>query len=375
MTVPMVVDEYSSCTPAKTALYFLVHVNPGGLETDVTVEIGTSSGIYTLFSDTLIVPAGTTTVIAAPTGTGLTEGTIYFWRANAINDDGEVNGPEHSCTTLTNETSFTYEKHLVCEPWVTIQDVKNCCSKINCEDPEDPISDEEIQEAIDVASEILYYATALQFPGFCTEDLRPCVESACGCWSDWYGTTLYSPSELGRGCNGCSCCDNYKRLNLGLWPIHSVINVDIEGDTISPALYHVEDNRFLVWTPQPPDYDRPSWPACQERDRPTGAPNTFTVTVQYGLRPPPAGKRAARVLACEYIALCRGQNCALPPGVRGITKQGVSIDMTDPSELRQLGLFGIPAVDFFLTTYNPKKIQSAAFAWSPDSRPNIRQWT
>lgn len=271
-----------------------------------------------------------------------------------------------------------FDRHLPCDPWVTPADVRGCCTKVNCADPADPVTDEEIQESIDFASEILYLATAQQF-GVCTAELRPCVESECGCYAGWYGgTEVYSANELGYGgmC-GCSCCDGYKRIDLGLWPIQSVDSIDIAGTTITDqSLFHIEDYRFLAWTPQAPNYLSRSWPACQDRDRPKGAPNTFTIDVTYGIPVPAAGKRAARLLACEYLALCRGEICALPNGVRGITKQGVQFDMTDPAELRKLGLFGINAVDVFLSFYNPNKLQSAAFVYSPDlATGRLRQWT
>lgn len=272
-----------------------------------------------------------------------------------------------------------YLRHLPCQPWTTVADVRACCQTVSCAPAAMPISDDVIQEAIDFASEVLYLATAQIF-GTCNAELRPCVESECGCWADWYGgTQVYSANELGQGgACGCSCCDSYKRIDLGLFPIQSVDAIDIGGVTVTAGTYHVEDFRYLAWTPQAPDYVQRSWPSCQDRDRPKGAPNTFTIDVTYGLPIPAAGKRAARELACDYIAACTSESdlCSLPNNVRGITKQGVSFDINDPADLLSQGILGIPAVDRFITMYNPKRLQSAAFVWTPDLAYNkLREWT
>jgi hypothetical protein len=248
--------------------------------------------------------------------------------------------------------------HQACVDWATVAEVRSCCARIDCA----TIPDADIQEAIEIASEILYLASGHQFSGTCTSVVRPCVQGGCGCWDTWFDG------------DPCSCCRGYRKIDLGLWPITNVVEVDIEGVILPASEYAIHNYRYLVRKPVAPLFERTDWPVCQFMDRDPGDPGTFTVTVEHGIAVPAMGRRAARELACEYIALCSGQPCQLPQNVKGITRQGVSFDMTDPTELRDLGLFGIPAVDVFLTTYNPKKLQSASFVWSPDmqSSGNVR---
>lgn len=264
---------------------------------------------------------------------------------------------------------------LVCQPWTTVEKVEAACCKLDCPSPGD--NDELIEEAIEIASNILYMASGRQFAGTCTEIVRPCVDCACADWDSWYldtGVAGFTGSFFGRG---CSCCTNYKRIDLGYWPVTDVTEVNIEGTIIDPDLYHVESFRYLVATPvEENDWLPLVWPTCQRMDRPVGAPLTFAVTIEHGQPIPPAGVRAASKLACEWVALCTGQPCSLPDGIKGIQRQGVSFDLEDPTTLRQLGLFGIREVDIFLTVYNPGKLQSPAFAWSPDlDVERSRRWT
>lgn len=252
----------------------------------------------------------------------------------------------------------TYTDHLACAPWTSVAEVRRCCTRIDCSTTVVP--DDAIEEAIEIATELLFAASGRQFSGICTEAVRPCLDCSCPCsWEDI-----------------CGCCKGYRKLNIGLWPIQRVVEVDIAGTILPASAYHLESYRYLVLTPVGPDYERENWPTCQKMDRPKGAPETFTITVEYGVEPPPMGVRAARELACEYISCFNEGPCRLPVGTKNIIRQGVTIDVADAEELATLGMFGIPSVDRFLSVYNPAKLTSSTFVWSPDLSTNghIRNW-
>jgi hypothetical protein len=97
------------------------------------------------------------------------------------------------------------------------------------------------------------------------------------------------------------------------------------------------------------------------------APNTWHVTYDFGTPPPPGGRMAAAIFACQ-IALnrCGGDGCILPQRLREITREGVSMAFADPLEFLQRGETGIYEVDLWLNSVNPRKIQRRASVYRAD---------
>jgi hypothetical protein len=130
---------------------------------------------------------------------------------------------------------------------------------------------------------------------------------------------------------------------LGAVPTLAVVDVDLVGEGASVTLEVTE-------------------PGC------LAAPNTWHVNYLFGTPPPPGGRMAASILACQ-IALnrCGGNGCVLPQRLRDITREGVSLTFADPMEFLQRGEVGIYEVDLWLNSVNPKKIQRRASVYRADA--------
>lgn len=247
-------------------------------------------------------------------------------------------------------------------------------------------SDQQITDAITLASDLLYTLSGQQFPGgwdigagtsvACARTLRPCASNTClgftlpvgdggyG-WVTSTGMHLPDPDSLPLPRCGCFWVPE---IDLGYSPVTAVISVKIDGAVIDPATYRVDEFRRLVrlsaldgtgaWT-------NPGWPRCQYLDRPNTAVGTFEIALQYGQPPPVAGRSAAAALATELAKGASGQPCQFGHRVTSMQRQGVSMTLIDPRMLEQ-GLTGVWEADLFLQTYNPKGHRGQAMVWSPD---------
>jgi hypothetical protein len=149
-----------------------------------------------------------------------------------------------------------------------------------------------------------------------------------------------------------------------------VLAVRIDGALLPETEYRVDDRRWLVRL----DPEGEAWPSCQDLTAADTAPDTFSVQFTYGIDPPAAGVLAAATLACELALACAGSDsCRLPRRVQQITRDGVSMALLDPLTMFDEGRFGIPEVDMFIATYNPKKLQRRASVVSPHLRRPVRR--
>lgn len=242
---------------------------------------------------------------------------------------------------------MTYPCQSACTPWADITDV-DLCAPCNNYDFDLTILD----EALSVATDLLFELSGRRFPGSCSETIRPCPSFvSCGC-DDW---------------RSCGC--NIPRITLGEVPVTDVTEVILDGVTLTDGVdYRVDDWRYLVRL-RDADGRSPGWPQWQELDLPVTEDNTFQITFTYGLPPPPAGVRAAAVLACQLALACHPEGasvCQLPTRVQQITRQGVSMVLLDPFEFLDKGRTGISQVDSFLSTYNPHGLKRRASVLNVD---------
>ena len=223
------------------------------------------------------------------------------------------------------------EPRILCEPWFDYNTLPNCCPEpvfdtTPCDpnDPPDapvyPLSDEDYAL---MASEILFRLTGLKYPGLCEVTVRPCIP--CGCHSN--------------------CCCEYESFRLKSdYPITDVLNVTIDGNVF--ADWRLDDWGTLVRT------DGERWPTCQKLEDDLSQVDTFSVTFVTGRTPPIALVLAAQYYACELKKACNDpSNCELPDGVRGIVRQGVSMQLSDPSDLVRNGMTGVQRVDELIAPY------------------------
>lgn len=220
---------------------------------------------------------------------------------------------------------------MLCQPWA--DDLEGC----NPPEADAAV----IEDALAVASEILYTLSGKQFPGLCETEFRPCG-SHCNCEYDVCG------------------CNRLPRVFLD-YHTQSVSAVAIDDDgPLDPAAYRLEKG-WLV------RLDGGTWPCCQDMAASAGEEGAFVVTGLVGQEPTAAAVKAAKELATELVKACTNTTgCALPARVTSIVKQGTSFTLLDPMDFLENGRTGIYFVDLFLAAANPNGLQRPSTVWSPD---------
>ncbi|WP_280466811.1 hypothetical protein [Nocardia cyriacigeorgica] len=224
---------------------------------------------------------------------------------------------------------------------------------------------ERMQYAADCAVFVLWSLTARQF-GVCPAVARPCPTP---CDDDVLylgavpGQLVPGPFPVWEGGAwrniSCGCLGRCSRTGLTVvhlpGPVQSVTKVTIEGTDLDPSEWKLEGD-YLYRT------GGAIWPR-QNLRAPAGEPGTWTVTYQRGYPPPPGAATHVGKLALEFFNACSGDECQLPKRVQQITRQGVSIQMIDPTDLFGAGLTGIDTIDMWIRAVNPARVAS---------RPKVR---
>lgn len=245
-----------------------------------------------------------------------------------------------------------YTDHLLCGtiPYVTASELT--CSGASDRSEDDP----ELLDAIDDASTVIYYLTGKQFYGTCEATVRPpCLSGHCMC--------------------GCSP----NKVNLGLWPVTELISVRYNGVlyqnipasegvpavTDASDMFHINDYAYLARNDGKPFLSGNQWAVAGGPYDTVNDGHTFEVTLRHGIQVPRLIKRATKALACNWLAACSGEACALPERVTSISRSGVSMDIASITDMLREGKTGIYEVDLAIAVFNPSKLQSPSFFWNP----------
>lgn len=226
-----------------------------------------------------------------------------------------------------------------CEPWTTLASVRTCdCSS-------ELVSDELVEAAIPVASELLFILSGRQFTGACTRTVRPV---SCSCVA--YANRHY-------GCRSSV-------VHLGYEPLLTIEEVRIDGAVVNGDQYRIDDWRWLVL-----ETEDESWPCCTHMVRVLGGLDTWSVRFTYGTPIPQLGVAAANRLTCELAKACSSEaagECKLPKRVTNIVRQGVTQVLLDPFTFLEEGRLGVYDVDVFLGAFNPARLTEDATVVTPD---------
>lgn len=130
--------------------------------------------------------------------------------------------------------------------------------------------------------------------------------------------------------------------------VTTIISVTLDG---APFAAWRLDGVWLTRT------DGQPWPVCHERT---------VVTYRYGRLPPRAGVVACVELALEVGKSAAGKPCALPKRLQSVTRQGITFAALDSLEFLDKGLTGLPTVDLWIRSVNPRGRAQEAQVWSPD---------
>lgn len=200
--------------------------------------------------------------------------------------------------------------------------------------------------------------------GGCPITVRPCAQSCMPGVNVYNGGAWMTPhiGVTGRWVNGCGCTSGCScgPMSVALLdaPVGRVDEVQVDGVTLDPSAYEVQNGNELV------RLDGDVWPLCQDMTQPAGGPGTFSVTYLNGIPVDGYASYVAGLLAAEFVAACDGGKCSLPPSVVSVVRQGVTMEFASGvwAGMRT----GILGVDSWLTMFNPAGRMAAPVLSSPD---------
>lgn len=231
--------------------------------------------------------------------------------------------------------------------------------------------------AIAAASDILYALTGRHL-GTCQVTIRPCrrtcFDNSYPFFLNWWQMGSY-PRPLfyngvwynitcGQCTSGCSC--NVISEVLLPAPVASIISVKVDGVTLDPSLYRVDNWRLLV------RLGGGEWPICNDLSKNDTEVGTWSVTLTYGEAISPLGNMALGELATQFVKLLLcNTDCLFPKPVQQLVRQGVTLNFLDPNELFADGRIGLYLSDLFISIENPNKLIEAPAVYDIDS-PGFR---
>ena len=258
----------------------------------------------------------------------------------------------------------------VCSSWAGIADVCGPCAAYGF-----PV--DLLEAKLLYASEVLFYATGMRWPGLCTDTIRPCAAYGprlpIGAYQSWSGQSITATGAAAHGICGCQrdtrCgCSSLSVIDLPRTPVTSIEAVMIDGQVLDPAFYRIDDYRSLVYLPGEGD-TRQGWPCCQRLELPTTEPETFQVTYNQGTPPPFGGVEAAAALGCEFaLAVADPGSCQLAGPIQSIARQGISIQFMDAAAMVSGGVLttGLREVDMWLASLELAKAHRPSAVYNPD---------
>jgi hypothetical protein len=230
----------------------------------------------------------------------------------------------------------------------------------------DTYSAEVKTRATTFATSILDALTGHQFAQ-CPVNYRPCGPRCAGGggYMSWpVGTPgvtggggpwmiPYVDAGVWRNCGctgGCSCA---ARCEVPFpTSVASVTSVTVDGLTIDPTAYRLDSWRGR---PMLVRIDGDCWPTCQDMNVEPGEEGSFVITYSPGRPLPVAGQIAAGEYACEIAKACVGADCALPQQLASLSRNGVDIQVVDPTVVAENGLTGLTNVDLWIRSVNPAR--------------------
>lgn len=230
--------------------------------------------------------------------------------------------------------------------------------------------------AVAVATEILWALSGRQF-GTCTVTIRPCRRECANApwgWSEifpgnsWLQPTLFQGQWYNIVCGGCSGADcSCTSISEMILPAAAteIVTVKVDGMTLLPGEYRLDDNRFLVRLDG-------TWPRCNDLNLDDTHVGTWSVTAKYGREVPASGAAALGELACEINKAINGVDCRLPRQVSQLARQGVTITFPDTTSLFKDGRTGLYLTDLFIAAWNPNGLRAPSRVYSID-RPRARR--
>lgn len=237
--------------------------------------------------------------------------------------------------------------------------------------------------ALRLAAFTVYSLTGRQF-GTVTLTLRPCNAPLLPPLYQVYPVNLINPwgTDEGNsyyplyiqngvwhnaGCRGINCCG--ATCEVVLPRTVSIISVTVDGATVDPTAYRIDNGYLLVRT------DGACWPQCQDLDKDLGGTETWAVEGVFGRTVPAEALDAVSILACELGKAIKGQPCRLPQRMQSLSRQGVTVQFPAVNTYLDRGLTGLNEVDQLVVQFNPGRLAQSPQVFSMDQSPNrITTW-
>lgn len=234
--------------------------------------------------------------------------------------------------------------------------------------------------AVAVATELLDAFSGRQFTSGCELTLRPCRRECADApwgWVEWPSVGWPQAALIGGlwynlACGTCpDACSCGSGLSEVLLPavVHTLVAVKVDGSPLATGSYRVDDGRRLV------RLDGETWPSCQDLALDDTEPGTWSVTAVFGQPVPELGQLAAGEIACEVLRALDGEDCRLPANVTQLVRQGVTIQMADPTAADRSALLGLTWVRAFLEAVNPHGLPARSRVYSIDRAGSRRVGT
>lgn len=237
-----------------------------------------------------------------------------------------------------------------CEPWATHEDAVGPCADYSA-DPD------ELDRWMQIATDILWNLTGRRWGGRCSDTIRPNAEWRRDEGPRWWPGRQWGWCSCHRGReSGCSSVPEIRLPNAPVDPSSVVVTID--GDTLDPSSYRVDDGRFLARV------DGDGWPCCQDmRADPATDEHTFEITYTYGRRPPLGGVAAAAGYGCQLFLADNPTvgACALPDNVIQVVRQGVTTTFAVAGD----GKTGLAFVDAWVDSILTGNVRRRATALVP----------
>lgn len=204
-----------------------------------------------------------------------------------------------------------------------------------------------MQICADAAVAFIWAKTGQRF-GYCPVIARPCPQPC--------NQTMWYPLWDGTAWRNttCGCLGSCKRIGPSVihlnGPVFSITQIIVEGVVLAPSMYTLEGDYLYMDSCA-------SWPT-QNLQCGLGEPDTWSVEYLRGFAPPAGTGLAVGLLAKEFFTACGNGKCRLPARVQSIIRAGVQQQIISPEDLFEMGITGIPEVDLFIRTWNPKGVTS-----------------
>lgn len=280
---------------------------------------------------------------------------------------------------LTDEDGFTVVREdattpagtgegTTCAPWATHEDAPLALQAYD-------IDPDAVDDAFQVASDVLFELTGRRWPGVCTDVIRPQAS-----WRFTEGPPRWWPATaragLGSAYGWCSChrgretgCNRVPEIKLPGHPVDPT-GIVVKIDGLEFFDFRLDDGRFLVRT------DGDGWPCCQNLLEPDTEENTWSVAYSYGTGPDLGGKRAAVLLGTALFGESNPEaaaRCKIDKRATRVTRAGTTVELGDPVAMVEAGLTGIGSVDLWVASKRLGQARRRATVLVPGKYRSVRR--